>query len=95
MEATDSDEDAPRRTNSRDLDLEEEIQAALRYNSETAQLDLSKIEVHLNNGKVYLYGYVQSDDDIATVDYLIRNLDGVVDVENFLEVEGLDDAGGG
>ncbi len=96
MEATDTDyEGSPKRANSDDLDLEEEIQAAFRYNSETAHLDLSKIEVHLNHGKVYLYGFVQSDDDIAIVDYLIRDLDGVVDVENFLEVEGLDDEGDG
>jgi hypothetical protein len=92
MEATDTDyEGAPSRMNDNDLDLEDEIQEALRYSSETAQLDLSKIEVHVNNGIVYLYGTVLTDEDISIIDYLISDLNGVVDVENFLEVEGLDD----
>lgn len=88
MEATDTDYDrASPRMNDNDLDLEDEIQDALRYSSETAQLDLSKLEVHVNNGVVYLYGFVETDDDIAVVDYLLRDVDGVVRVENFLEVE--------
>jgi len=91
MEASDTDyEGGSNRVNHGDLDLEDEILDALRHNSETAYLDLNKIEVHVNNGIVYLYGTVVSDDDIAIVDYLIRDLDGVVDVENFLEVEDID-----
>ncbi len=90
MEAIDTDYDgSPRRMNDDDLDLEEEIQEAFRYNSETAHLDLSEIEVHLNNGVVYLYGFVESNEDITVIEYLIRDLDGVVRVENFLEVEDL------
>ena len=93
MEATDTDyEGARSRMNNNDLALEHEIQEALRYSSETAQLDLSKIEVHINKGIVYLYGTVPTDEDISIIDYLISDLDGVVDVENFLEVEGTDEA---
>ncbi|CAN5513714.1 hypothetical protein BH10CHL1_BH10CHL1_29680 [soil metagenome] len=91
MEALETDYNgSPRRMDDSDLDLEEEIQEAFRYNSETAHLDLSKIEVHLNNGVVYLYGFVESNEDITVIDYLIRDLEGVVRVENFLEVEDLD-----
>ena len=92
MEDSDPDrEELPKRVNNQDLDLEADIQEALRYNAQTTYLDVGKLEIHVNNGIVYLYGTVQSDDDIDRVEDLIRDLDGVRDVENFLEVEDLDD----
>lgn len=74
----------PARVDNQDLDLEEDIQTALRYNSETGHLD--DIEVTVRRGIVRLRGTVISDDDIAIVEYLVRELDGVVDVRNELEV---------
>jgi len=92
MEDSDPDvEVLPDRVDNNDEDLQDDIYEALRFNAETSHLDLTKIEVHVNNGMVYLYGTVFSDDDIAIVDYLIRDLNGVRDIENFLEVEGFDD----
>jgi osmotically-inducible protein OsmY len=38
------------------------------------------------NGVVWLQGTVTSDDDIAIVEYLVRDLDDVVNVRNQLAV---------
>lgn len=92
MEDSDPDrEQLPKRVNNQDLDLEDDILEALRYNAETTYLDVDKLEIHVNNGIVYLYGTVISDDDIDRVEAMIRDLDGIQDVENFLEIEDLND----
>jgi hypothetical protein len=86
MEEADLDvEDLPPRVDDNDADLEEDIGEALRYNSETSTLE--NIRVYVRNGIVYLRGTVTTEDDIAIVDELLRDIDGVVDVQNELEVE--------
>jgi len=75
----------PARVDNQDLDLEDDIATALRFNSETSHL--TGIRHAVREGIVFLAGTVESDDDIAVVDYLIRDIDGVVDVRNNLEVE--------
>lgn len=93
MEDSDPDvEVLPNRVNNNDLDLEDDILEVLRYSSETAQLNPNKLEIHVNNAIVYLYGTVLTEEDIAIVDYLVRDLPGVRAVENFLEVEDFNEA---
>jgi hypothetical protein len=79
--------DLPDHVDNQDLDLEEDIATALRYNSETT--NLTNIRLSVRDGIVFLAGTVESDDDIAVVDYLVRDIEGVRDVRNNLEVEGL------
>ncbi|HXF63972.1 MAG TPA: BON domain-containing protein [Caldilineaceae bacterium] len=86
MEEADLDvEDLPERVDNNDSDLEENIRDALRYNSETMNLD--DVRVYVRNGIVYLRGTVETDEDIAIVDELVRDIEGVVDVENELDVD--------
>jgi hypothetical protein len=86
MEEADLDvEELPPRVDGNDADLEEDIGEALRYNSETSTLE--NIRVYVRNGIVYLRGTVTTDDDIAIVDELLRDIDGIVEVQNELEVE--------
>jgi len=83
MEASNPDVlDLPDRVDNQDLDLEENIQTALRNNSETSHL--TDISVTVRNGIAYLNGHVVSEDDVAIVHYLVRDLDGVQDVRNNL-----------
>lgn len=77
--------DLPPRVDNQDLDLEEDIRVALRNNSETTHL--SDVDVTVRNGVAYLRGTVFSDDDIAIVHYIVRDLEGVRDVRNELEVD--------
>jgi len=85
MEASNPDvERLPDRVDNNDLDLEEDIQTALRLNSETTHLD--KVTVQVHNGVATLQGTTVSREDIAIVDQMIRDLDGVVDVVNHLQV---------
>lgn len=85
MEASNPDrERLPAHVDNNDLDLEEDIATALHYNSETANLE--KIAVRVRDGVALLRGTVNSQDDITIVDELVRDLDGVVDVVNRLQV---------
>jgi hypothetical protein len=85
MEDTDLDvEDFPDRVDDNDSDLEEQVRTAIRYNSETTILD--NIRVYVRNGIVYLRGTVDTDDDADRVEELVLDIDGVMDVENELEV---------
>ena len=87
MEASDPDViDLPDRVDNQDLDLEEDIRTALRYNSETSHL--TDVEVMVRNGMAYLSGTVVSEDDIAIMQYLVRDLEGVRDVHNDLRIAG-------
>lgn len=87
MEQTDPDvEDLPDRVDNSDLDLQDDIYTALRYNSETQNI-ADQIEVTIENGVVTLTGTVLNEADIALVDEIISDLEGVVEVDNQLEVE--------
>ncbi len=74
----------PARVEKGDLELEEHVHEALRYNSETQHL--TDVEVCVSQGVVLLRGTVQSEDDIATVDDIVTDLDGVRAVRNHLRV---------
>lgn len=74
----------PARVDNNDLDLEDDIVTVLRYNSETANLD--DVSVRVRDGIAYLRGNVYSNEDLAIVQGIIEDLDGVVDVVNELQV---------
>jgi hypothetical protein len=89
MEDANPDEEVlPARVDNNDLDLEDNIVTALRYNSETTHLS-SNIRVRVRRGVVRLYGAVLDLQDIDLVEEIVREMDGVVDVINKLEVEGI------
>ncbi len=69
-----------------DEDLEELVMAALAKNSETSTM--SEVRVAAQDGVIHLYGVVASDEEMAIVDQLVRDLDGVDDVVNHLDTEG-------
>lgn len=85
-------EQLPERVANNDLDLEEDIVTALRINSETGHLHNIKLQVH--EGVVRLWGSVFSEEDIAIVEHLIRDLDGVVEVVNHLQLASVPSAEG-
>ena len=74
----------PRRVRNDDADLEEKVIESLRKNGETA--NMTDIRVRVRNGVVYLSGTVETLDDIDVVGYLVQDIDGVVDVEEELQV---------
>ncbi|MBX3011006.1 MAG: BON domain-containing protein [Caldilineaceae bacterium] len=86
MEEANPDEEVlPSRVDNNDLDLEDNIVTALRYNSETTNLSRD-IQVRVWNGIVHLYGTVTDLQDTDLVEEIVRGLEGVVDVVNNLEV---------
>lgn len=86
MEETDPDAQiVPNRINEADLEIEEDVQLALEYNSETAHLTDVSVVVH--RGVVHLHGTVPGEDDVALVYEVVSDLAGVVRVVNHLEVE--------
>lgn len=68
-----------------DLDLQEDIYTALGNNSETGHL--TNIKVQVEAGIVNLIGTVTTQDDIPRVYNIVSELDGVVEVQNNLQVE--------
>jgi hypothetical protein len=85
MEDSDPDrEELPDRIDRSDLEIQEDVGLALRYNSETA--DLTEVSAFVNRGVVSLFGSVPSEDDIALVSDIVSDLEGVVDVISHLEV---------
>lgn len=70
-----------------DYDLQEKIYAALAQHSETN--GLTDIQVAVQNGIVYLYGRVPTLLDTDLVENVVRDIAGVVDVEERLEVAAL------
>lgn len=89
MEETNPDEEVlPARVDNNDLDLEDNIVTALRYNSETTTLS-SDIRVRVRNGIVHLYGTVSDLQDSDLVEDVVRDIDGVVDVINKLDVSAI------
>jgi len=77
-------ENLPDRVINNDSDLEEKIRVALRKNSETAHL--TNVIVTVEDGIVYLAGQVETLDDVDLVVTVVGDLEGVVDVEEELEV---------
>ena len=85
MEATDPDERIlPDRIDDADLEIQEDIGLALRYNSETAHL--TDVSALVNQGVVSLHGMVPTEDDIARVYDIVSDLEGVERVISHLEV---------
>lgn len=80
-----SPEDLPPRLATNDLELQDLIELALRNNSETGHL--TKVMVQVERGRVNLSGSVASEDDIARVYDIVKELEGVVRVQNNLQVE--------
>jgi hypothetical protein len=78
-------EDLPERVAERSLDLEEDIYEALRYNSETRHL--RDIRVYVHNGIVSLFGSVPDAQDLAQVYNIVSELEGVVRINNEIEVK--------
>lgn len=78
--------DLPDQLLGNDEDLEELVMAALAKNSETSTM--SEVRVAAQDGVIHLYGVVASDEEMAIIDELVRDLDGVVDVVNHLDTEG-------
>jgi len=74
----------PDHVDGNDLDLEQDIRTMLHNNSETAHLTHVKLAVR--NGIVFLTGSVQSEDDIAILDEMIRDMEDIVDVRSRLTV---------
>ena len=76
MEDTDPDERVlPDRVDRGDLEIQEDVGLALRYNSETAHL--ADLTASVNRGVVRLYGPVRSEEDIARVYAIVSELEGV------------------
>jgi hypothetical protein len=85
MEDSDPDRQRlPDRIDDQDLDLQEDVYQALRYNSETAHL--SDTRVLVNEGVVSLFGTVPSEDDLGRIYSVVSELNGVVRVVNHLQV---------
>ena len=76
----------PTRLLGNDEDLEELVMAALAKNSETSTM--TAVRVAAQDGVIHLYGVVATDEEIAIVDQLVRDLAGVDDVVNHLDTEG-------
>jgi hypothetical protein len=74
----------PDRIDRADLEIQEDVGLALRYNSETSHL--TDLSVLVNRGAVSLYGTVPGEDDIAQVYAIVSDLRGVVEVISHLEV---------
>ncbi len=85
MEDTDPDvRILPDRIDGTDLEMQEDVGLALRYNSETAHL--TDVSVLVDGGVVKLYGTVPSEYDIGRVYAIVSDLEGVIRVVSHLEV---------
>jgi hypothetical protein len=78
-------EDLPPEVDRSDLEIQQEIEDALRYNSETMHLD--NVHVEVTDGVVTLTGTVPTMDDLGLVYEIVYDMDGVVDVRDDLETE--------
>lgn len=85
MEETPSDvEDLPDDVAAGDLNVEANVYAALRYNSETGHL--TDVQVRVEDGIVSLFGTVESEDDLGLVEDVVYEVEGVEDVRSHLQV---------
>ena len=88
MEETNPDiERLPDEIDNNDLDLRDDIYIALHNNSETGHL--TNVKVQVEDGVVNLVGTVTSEDDIGMVQSIVQELEGVLDVNNNLQVGGI------
>lgn len=86
MEETDpSREELPPQVDNNDVDVQQDVERALRYNSET--MHLTDVHVQVERGVVTLTGTVPTMDDIGLVYEIVYAMDGVVDVHSELETE--------
>jgi hypothetical protein len=75
----------PSNVDNNDDELQNDVYLILRNNSETA--DLTDITVRVRDGVVTLLGTVPTDTDIALVDEIVWDIDGVLEVENQLDID--------
>ena len=68
-----------------DEEVAEMVRTAIRFNSETQNLD--SIRVRVRNGVVQLRGTVPDDMDLSNVDDIVSEIKGVVEVDNRLDTE--------
>ncbi len=86
MEDSDPDvEILPESVDDNDLDLEEDVYEAIRFNSETQ--NLTNVRVRAGNGVVALFGTVPDDQDMERLVDLIEDMEAVERVVNRLVVE--------
>lgn len=78
-------EKIPPRIDDNRLDLQNDIQRLLRYNSETRHLTDLKIQVKAG-GLVRLLGTVPTQADRGLVETIIGEIDSVAEIENHLQV---------
>ena len=87
MEETDPDvEDLPPNVDNNAYDLQEDVYLALLHNSETGNL-ADQIFINVVEGVVVLEGTVPDDQDIALIDEIVNDLNGVDSVDNRLTTE--------
>lgn len=86
MEETDpSRRELPEEVDNNDADIQQDVERALRYNSET--MHLNDVRVEVEEGVVTLLGTVPTLDDAGLVYEIVYDMDGVIDVRNELETE--------
>ncbi len=86
MEESNPDEEIlPPRVERGDLELEQHVYTVLRNHAETQ--NLTDIEISVCDGIVTIRGIVQSAVDIGIVDDIVNDLDGVIEVRNYLRLE--------
>ena len=86
MEDSDPDvEILPESVDDNDLDLEEDVYEAIRFNSETQ--NLTNVRVRAGNGVVALFGTVPDDQDMERLVDLIEDMEAIERVVNRLVVE--------
>jgi hypothetical protein len=86
MEDSDPDvEILPAHVDNNDLDLEDDVYEAIRYNSETQ--NLTNVRVRAANGIVVLMGTVPDDQDIERLVDVLADLEGVQAVRSHLTGE--------
>lgn len=76
--------DLPERVDNNDWDLVEDVQEALRLNSETQHL--SDIHIEVQDGVVFVRGTVATMDDLGRAEEIIYDLPGVRDVISEVEL---------
>lgn len=77
-------EDLPEEVDNQDWDLVEDIEEALRINSETHHLD--DLHIQVENGIVTVRGTVPTLDDLGRAEEIIADLPGVRDVNSEVEL---------
>jgi osmotically-inducible protein OsmY len=87
VEETDPDDiDLPPSVDNNAFDLQEDIYITIRNNSETSNL-ADRIRVNVVDGVVILEGIVPDDLDVANIDDIVSDLEGVEELDNRLETE--------